>query len=58
MNLAKLGNVNEVNNEFRKGKIIAGIIGLTILSFTLYSFLLSTRVNRLLLKQLKDNGYS
>lgn len=53
----QVSSVSKIQDEFRQGKIIAAVIGFTFLALTIYAFSLSVKVNRLNLRQLKDNGY-
>lgn len=53
----QINSVNKIHDELRQGKIIAAVIGFAFLAVTIYSFSLSIKVNRLNLRQLKDNGY-
>lgn len=53
----QVSSINKIHDELRQGKIIAAVMGFTFLAVTIYAFSLSIKVNRLNLRQLKDNGY-
>lgn len=53
----QISNVSKIQDELKQGEIIAAVIGFAFLAVTIYSFSLSIKVNRLNLRQLKDNGY-
>lgn len=53
----QINSVNKIQDELRQGKIIAAVVGFAFLAVTIYAFSLSIKVNRLNLRQLKDNGY-
>jgi len=49
--------ISNIEKTIRRGQLFNAAIGIVVLSFGIYAFSLSIKVNKLSLKKLKDEGY-
>jgi|JI10StandDraft_1071094.scaffolds.fasta_scaffold227211_4 hypothetical protein len=49
--------IKQVENKIKHGEIIGAVMGVALFAISMYAFALSIKVNKLSLRQLKDEGY-
>lgn len=49
--------IAQVENKIKHGEIIGAVMGVALFAISMYAFALSIKVNKLSLRQLKDEGY-
>jgi hypothetical protein len=57
MNSNDLNGVNQIENGIKRGEIVGTIVGILLITLSVYTFSLAIKVNKLTLKKLKDEGY-
>lgn len=53
----EINGVKQIENNVKHGEIVGAIMGVALFAISMYAFALSIKVNRLNLRQLKDDGY-
>lgn len=54
---SEINGVKQIENNVKHGEIVGAIMGVALFAISMYAFALSIKVNRLNLRQLKDDGY-
>lgn len=54
---AEINGVKQIENNVKHGEIVGAIMGTALFIISMYAFALSIKVNKLSLRQLKDEGY-
>lgn len=54
---SEINGVKQIENNVKHGEIVGAIMGTALFLISMYAFALSIKVNRLNLRQLKDEGY-
>ncbi len=57
MNGNDLNGINQIENGIKRGEIVGTIIGIVLITLSVYTFSLSIKVNKLALRKFKDEGY-
>jgi hypothetical protein len=54
---SEINGLKQIENNVKHGEIIGAVMGVALFAISMYAFALSIKVNKLSLRQLKDEGY-